>query len=708
MATETRRAGRRALTALLLAVLMLLTGCVSSGEIAKSFSALEEAELLDPAYRIAPPPGIQPTEERRSAENHIEAPEKKSIVQTGYVTYVANEILLVMNRGASKARVAEIAEKYGFTAVGFIEAASTAQLRARSDHSLGEIEALCTRMEAEPDVMRAGAHYLRKTVSQTLPDDGWQGDPLEIDTAAGCNWGMEAIRATWVWENFPELDTQRIGIIDTMFDVNHDDVTFAQLLHNDIYYDTDKNTADASHGTFVAGIIGAGHNNKLGTAGVLKNCELVGSSLYGAQEESSCLAELSLLAELLSYNIRIVNYSLGYTADTVAALDSSDASALAAYESEVGICTGALSNILRSGYDFILVCAAGNSGRDARFTGALNGISDPEVREHILVVGAAELTAANTYALAPYSSTGPRVDVLAPGSGVYSDANRHGYTVTEGTSVAAPHAAGACGVFSAMYPEFSCKVIKQFVVESADIKVAGTDIRMIDLKTGMDAYYNGNGKAPQYVYSPSDPVDFNLFLCAENEKLDSGSRKYYFHRIIRITTLGQLLKEGFSPDQYFALIPLDGHGTPLRTDVVQILEYQKMDIRDVCHIRYKVLCSGDVVYDKVSEIRESVIAPDTWVWVLREEIADFGSDVLSFDLDHDGITETDIPIVELRQFFNRQGDGSVRLVGCFNTAKLYPYGVTSWDMSNPSRMILLHEIKCAPGNDAYELWLANE
>lgn len=424
-------------------------------------------------------------------ENHVEPPEPAHIAVEDGTAFISNEIVLMTDAAHTKADAAAVGGKYGFRLVGYIEAANTAQLRTDRDYSLPELNGLCdTIMAQEPETVRhAGANYIRRKEPLALPDDPWDGSELEIGRASGGNWGVEAINATWVWDNYPDIPCVRIGLIDTMFDASHEDIPYVKTLHNLIYYDSDKNKSRASHGTHVAGTIGAIHNNGKGVAGVLPNCEIIGASYFGAMEEPSSLDEVALLAEVLSYGVKIVNYSMGYSLEFQLSLQEGDPSSVRGYRSEIRATTQALLNLLDNGYDFLIVASAGNegeSGCEALYGSNFTGVTDPDAVAHILVVGAAELDNGH-YCKAAYSNLGDRVDVMAPGTGIYSSVCRNGYYSYDGTSMAAPHVSGACGILQALHPELTCEQIKNIIVSTADIEVLAAEKPMINIRTALQS-----------------------------------------------------------------------------------------------------------------------------------------------------------------------------------------------------------------------------
>jgi subtilisin len=81
----------------------------------------------------------------------------------------------------------------------------------------------------------------------------------------------------------------------------------------------------------------------------------------------------------------------------------------------------------------LLVGAAGNSGECS------DCVTYPAAYDEVVAVSAT----ASDDSLASFSSTGPEVELAAPGVDIYAITCGRGYDLVSGTSMAAPHVAGA-------------------------------------------------------------------------------------------------------------------------------------------------------------------------------------------------------------------------------------------------------------------------
>ena len=257
-------------------------------------------------------------------------------------------------------------------------------------------------------------------------------------------WGITTIGAPAAWARSTGAGV-RIGIVDTGIDLTHEDLA-GHIVESASCLDTGGNqlkctgTAqdDFGHGTHVAGIAAALKDNGKGVAGVAPDAELVVAKVFkGATAER--VDVLAGIKWVVDHGAKVVNLSLGGALFVVTATFGSELSAGVEYAWSHGA---------------VPVVASGN---DDLF-GA--GIGSAEYGDmNALVVGA---TGHDDKVTSYSSPTGnAKWAVVAPGgsnsqtkaddvySTIWKKGSQNEYGYLAGTSMAAPHVAGAVALLLA-------------------------------------------------------------------------------------------------------------------------------------------------------------------------------------------------------------------------------------------------------------------
>ncbi len=265
--------------------------------------------------------------------------------------------------------------------------------------------------------------------------------PESVDRVDG-----ESLNNIGINSNFVDAD---IAILDTGIDLDHADLN---VFHERSFIPGTINADDDhGHGTHLSGVAAA-KDNSFGIVGIAPGARLWAIKVL----ESSGMGEISTLIKGLDY----INQNQNQVDVAVLSLGC---------ECESGALDIAINNSIKAG--ITIVVAAGNEGKDA---GTFTPANNPEV---ITVSAIADTDGkcggkgpSTPYGaddmLASFSNYGDVVDISAPGVDIYSTFKSNSYTKLTGTSMAAPHVAGAAALYISLHPEASPNDVKSYLITS--------------------------------------------------------------------------------------------------------------------------------------------------------------------------------------------------------------------------------------------------
>jgi len=215
------------------------------------------------------------------------------------------------------------------------------------------------------------------------------------------------------------------------------------------YGNNDVRGPDATHGTHVAGIIGAIRGNGVGIDGIAPDVRImVIRAVPDGDERDKDVANAIRYA--VDNGAHIINMSFGKSwSPHKEAVD-----AAVRYAEEKGV---------------LLVHGAGNDAEDLRSAANFPNryYLDGDSARLWIEVGASSWEGRDRLA-ASFSNYGAgRVDVFAPGVAIRSTVPDNGYRDLSGTSMASPVVAGLAALIMAYYPELDAADVRRVILETA-------------------------------------------------------------------------------------------------------------------------------------------------------------------------------------------------------------------------------------------------
>ena len=242
--------------------------------------------------------------------------------------------------------------------------------------------------------------------------------------------------------------------------LNGDDakINFRKVLNDnpnditDTKYGNNNVTGDLSgslHGTHVAGIVAQTRNNDLGGDGISNNVEILTVRAVPMGDEYDKDIALGI-RYAVDNGAKIINGSFGkaFSPNKQWVFD-----AIKYAESK----------------DVLIVHAAGNDAKDIDVENNFPNDSEDKLTEfadNLITIGALNYEY-GTKVVAKFSNYGKlNVDVFAPGVKIYATTPDNTYKYLQGTSMAAPNAAGVAALIRSYYPKLSAQQVKQILMDS--------------------------------------------------------------------------------------------------------------------------------------------------------------------------------------------------------------------------------------------------
>lgn len=277
------------------------------------------------------------------------------------------------------------------------------------------------------------------------------------------SWGYQHIKAPNALKAGYTGKGVKIAVIDSGINSEHPDLEVAGGAS--MIIDSSPFTDGAGHGTHVAGVIGA-LNNTFGVVGAAPDAELYSVKVLASNGAGTLEDVLNGVQWAIDEKMDIINLSL-----------------------TTGIHVPELQAMLKKANDLgiVVVAAAGNIetvDSNLNFVQDGDDVLYPARYPTVIAVGSTDTNSR----LSGFSYTGPSVELVAPGEGIYSTfslnatATHDDYETSEGTSVSTPFVAAVFAQYMEAFPHLTNTQLRETV------KRAGLDLGTI----GRDQSF-GNG-----------------------------------------------------------------------------------------------------------------------------------------------------------------------------------------------------------------------
>lgn len=264
-----------------------------------------------------------------------------------------------------------------------------------------------------------------------------------IDAELDNTWGVKRIGSGIVHDGGNRGEGVKVAIVDTGIDCSHPELAPNCMGGIDIVNNDNDPYDDHGHGTHVAGTVAAKDDDS-GVVGAAPNALLYGVKVLSASGS-------------------------GWWSDVAAGIEWCVDNGIQVTNNSYGGSTG--GSLLQSAFDnayaagIVHVAAAGNSGSGDDTVGY------PAKLGSVIAVAATD----SNDNRASFSSTGPDVEIAAPGVSIRSTTVGGGYASWSGTSMASPHVAGTVALVIASGVDGPANVRQRLVDTADDLGTAGRD-----------------------------------------------------------------------------------------------------------------------------------------------------------------------------------------------------------------------------------------
>jgi len=261
---------------------------------------------------------------------------------------------------------------------------------------------------------------------------------VKVQEGESLPWGVDRIDAELVHPDYTGAGI-KIALIDSGIDYNHPDLDDNYVRGYDFVNDDNDPMDDAGHGTMCAGVIVA-ERNDLGVIGVAPEASLYALKVLNENGGGFWSDVVAAIEWSIRHRMDIISMSLGGENSAFTVEMACERA------NEAGI---------------VVIAAAGNSGNSE---GTGDNVLYPAKYSSVIAVSATDSNDQRWYK----SSTGPAVELAAPGVDIETTYPGNSYRTGRGTSLSCPHVTGVAALVLSAEPTLTNTELREHLQNTAE------------------------------------------------------------------------------------------------------------------------------------------------------------------------------------------------------------------------------------------------